>query len=44
MNYLLHVWVTDVNYYKRVHHPIPTSENRKHPANFQNKSVSSAFN
>ena len=34
----------NVNYYKSVHHPIPTCENREHPGNFQNKSVSSAFN
>ena len=34
----------NVNYYKSVHHLIPTRENRKHPSNFQNKSVSSAFN
>ena len=34
----------NANYYKSVHHPIPTSENREHPGNFQNKSVSSAFN
>ena len=34
----------NVNYYKSVHHPIPTRENREHPDNFQNKSVSSAFN
>ena len=34
----------NVNYYKSVHHPIPTRENRKHPGNFQNKSVNSAFN
>ena len=34
----------NVNYYKSVHHPIPTRENREHPGNFQNKSVSSAFN
>ena len=34
----------NVNYYKSVHHPIPTRENRKHPRNFQNKSASSAFN
>ena len=33
----------NVNYYKSVHHPIPTRENREHPGNFQNKSVSSAF-
>ena len=30
----------NVNYYKSVHHPIPT----QHPGNFQNKSVSSLFN
>ena len=41
MNYLLHVGV--MLYYKSVHHPIPTRENREHPGNFQNKSVSSAF-
>ena len=34
----------NVNYYKSVHHPIPTRENRKHHGNCQNKSVSSAFN
>ena len=34
----------NVNYYKSVHHLIPTRENREHPDNFQNKSVSSAFN
>ena len=34
----------NVNYYKSVHHPIPTLENREHQGNFQNKSVSSAFN
>ena len=34
----------NVNYYKSVHRPIPTGENREHPGNFQNKSVSSAFN
>ena len=33
----------NVNYCKSVHHPIPTRENREHPRNFQNKSVSSAF-
>ena len=22
------------NYYKRVHHPIPTRENKEHPSNF----------
>ena len=33
----------NVNYYKSAHHPIPTRENMKHPGNFQNKSVSSAF-
>ena len=34
----------NVNYYKSVHYPIPTCEKREHPGNFQNKSVSSAFN
>ena len=34
----------NVNYYKKVHRPIPTREDREHPCNFQNKSVSSAFN
>ena len=34
----------NVNYYKGVYQPIPTRENREHPGNFQNKSVSSAFN
>ena len=35
---------SNVNYYKSVHHPIPTRGNREHPGNFQNKSVSSLFN
>ena len=34
----------NVNYYKSVHHTIPTPENKKQPGNFQNKSGSSAFN
>ena len=34
----------NINYYKNVHHPIPTHGNREHPGNFQNKSLSSAFN
>ena len=34
----------NVNYYKSVHHPIPTRGNREHPGNFQNKSVSCLFN
>ena len=34
----------NVKYYKSVHHCIPTRENREHRDNFQNKSVSSAFN
>ena len=34
----------NVNYYKSVHHPIPTRGNMEHPSNFQNKSVSSPFN
>ena len=43
MNYISYMW-GDVNYYKSVHLPIPTSKNREHPGNFQNKSVSSPFN
>ena len=35
---------SNVNYYKSVPHPILTRENREHPGNFQNKSVSSALN
>ena len=31
----------NVNYYKNVHHPIPTRGNREYPGNFQNKSISS---
>ena len=34
----------NVNWFKSVHHPIPTRENRKHPGNFQSKCASSAFN
>ena len=34
----------NVNYYKRVHHPFLTRENREHLGNFQNKSLNSAFN
>ena len=34
----------NINYYKNLHYPIPTRENREHPGKFQNKSVSSAFN
>ena len=33
-----------VNYYKSVHQPIPTRENREHLGNFQSESVSSTFN
>ena len=33
----------NVNYYKSVHHPISARENRGHPGNYQNKSLSSAF-
>ena len=35
---------SNINYYKSVHQPILTRENREHPGNFQNKSVSSAIN
>ena len=31
-------------HFKSVHQPIPSRENREHPGNFQNKSVSFAFN
>ena len=34
----------NVNYYKSFHYPITTRESREHPGNFENKSVSSAFN
>ena len=34
----------NVNNYKSVHHPIPTSKNWEHLGNFQNKSLSSALN
>ena len=33
MNYLLRVGV-NTNYYKRVHHAIPTRENGERPGNF----------
>ena len=32
------------NFYKSVHYPIPTCENREHSGNVQNKSVNSPFN
>ena len=44
LNYLLPTYRGNVNYYKSVHHPIPTLGNRKHPGHFQNKSVNSTFN
>ena len=31
------------NYYKSVHQPIPTCENREHSESVQNKSISSPF-
>ena len=36
----------NVNYYKSVHQPVTTHENRvrEHPGNFQSESVSSSFN
>ena len=40
---LLRVGVINVNYYKSVHHLILTRENKEHPDNFQNKSVTPAF-
>ena len=33
----------NVDYYKNVYHPIVTRENKEHPANFQNKQLSSTF-
>ena len=36
--------VGNINYYKNAHHPIRTCEKREHSGNFQNKSISSAFN
>ena len=33
----------NAKYYESVHHPISSPDNKEHPANFQNKSVSSAF-
>ena len=44
LNYLLATCGVNVNCYKSIHHPIRTRENREHPGNFQNKSVSFAFN
>ena len=38
------IWSGNTNYYKSFLQPIPTRENREHPGNFQNGSVSSAFN
>ena len=43
MNYISLTCGVNVNYYKNFHHPIPR-ENSKHPGNFQNKLVISAFN
>ena len=34
---------SNVNYYKSVHHPIPTRSNRGDPGNSQNKSANSPF-
>ena len=42
MNYFLHVGVMLT--FKSVQQLIPTRKNREHPGNFENKSVSSAFN
>ena len=38
------IWSGNTNYYKSFLQPIPTRENREHPGNFQNGSVSSAYN
>ena len=43
MNYLLRVGGNN-NYFKIVHQPILTRENREPLGNFQNKSVTSAVN
>ena len=43
LNYHLPKYRGNVNYYKSVHHPIPTLGNREHLGNFQNKSVNSTF-
>ena len=37
------ICVGNVNYYKNFHQLIPTRDNREHPGNFQNESVSSAI-
>ena len=42
--HLSHVGSEYCYYDKSVHHPISTRGNREHPANFQNKSVSSPLN
>ena len=42
MNYLLHSGIM-LTIIKIVHHPITARENKEHPGNYQNKSVSSAF-
>ena len=34
----------NIKYYKSVHQPILTRGHRDHPGNFQNESISSAFN
>ena len=44
MNYISLTCGGNVNYYKSVHQPIPTHENREHPGNFQNEAKRSAFN
>ena len=38
-----YIW-HNVNYYKSVHQPVPTLENREHPGNFRVMSVTSSFN
>ena len=45
-SYISHLFTCadNVSYYKSVHQPIPTPENREHHGNFQSESVSFAFN
>ena len=44
MNYISLTCGGNDNYYKSVHQPIPTHENKEHPGNFQKELVISAFN
>ena len=44
MNYISLTCGGNDNYYKSVHQPIPTHENKENPGNFQKELVISAFN